>query len=193
MPNIDKIIILDRDGVINHDSDNFIKSPKEWLPIDNSLQAMGQLTSAGYSIYILTNQSGLARGYFTEQMLHKIHDKMITAAKQYGSNIAHIFYCPHGPDDNCACRKPKAGLYQQLVSSFTRDANPDFDFSKVYSVGDSIRDLIAAKTAGAKPVLVRTGKGRYSEEQLGKHDLSNTPVFDDLASFTEQLLTNRNN
>ena len=180
------IIILDRDGVINHDSDKFIKSPEEWIPIDGSMEALGKLTVAGYSIFILTNQSGLARGYFSKQTLSLIHQKMMNTAKKYGAVINHIFYCPHGPNDNCDCRKPKPGLYIQLQELLGNN----YSLKNVPSLGDSIRDLQAAKAAGAQPVLVRTGKGKLSERLLNQNQLQNTPIYNSLADYTKQLLDN---
>jgi len=183
-----KIIILDRDGVINHDSDDFIKSPAEWLPIPGSLEAIGDLCAAGYKVYVLTNQSGIARAYFSLDTLKQIHAKMHSLVEAKGGKIHGVFYCPHGPDDNCDCRKPKAGLYQQL-----QQQNPEIiSFAGIDSIGDSIRDLQAAKTAGANPVLIRTGKGVKSEQTLQQNDLAATPVFDSLAAYTEFLLQSTN-
>jgi D-glycero-D-manno-heptose 1,7-bisphosphate phosphatase len=204
MPNqksLDKILILDRDGVINQDSDDFIKSPDEWLPIESSLEAIARLTKAGYHIFVLSNQSGIARGYFSLEILSEIHEKMHTLVESHGGKIHHVFFCPHGPHDDCDCRKPKAGLYDQLAShlnsytSYSPLASPvDSElnqanlFDKTHSIGDSIRDLQAAVTAGAKPVLVRTGKGIKSEALLDENQLAGTLTFDNLASYTDWLL-----
>jgi len=179
-----KIIILDRDGVINHDSDKFIKSPDEWIPIEGSLEAIGELTKAGYSIFVLTNQSGIAREYFSLDTLSDIHQKMTTLVESHGGAISDIFFCPHGPDDNCDCRKPLSGMYQQLQAKYPEIA----DFNGVPSIGDSIRDLQAACSAGASPVLVKSGKGLKSERLLTENNLEATVVFDSLADYANQLL-----
>jgi len=165
-----KIIILDRDGVINHDSDDYIKSPDEWIPIEGSLEAIGELTKSGYSVFVLTNQSGIAREYFSLDTLNDIHHKMTTLVE------AH--------DDDCDCRKPLAGMYQQLQSKYPEIT----DFNGVHSLGDSIRDLQAARSAGASSVLVRTGKGLKSESLLTDNKLEASPVFDNLADYVHQLL-----
>ena len=182
-----KVIILDRDGVINQDSDAFIKTPEEWQPIDGSIKAIAKLSKAGYAVYVLTNQSGIARGLFSLDTLEAIHNKMCGLVKQAGGKINDIYFCPHGPDDNCNCRKPLSGLYKQLSNDV------DIHFDQVPSIGDSIRDLEAAILAGAKPVLVLTGKGKTSLKNIQSdinHHLKHTPVFDNLAEYVEQLIVN---
>lgn len=181
-----KLIILDRDGVINIESPDFIKTPEEWEPIKGSLEAIGRLSQAGYEIVIITNQSGLGRGLFSANTLAKIHNKMIDYIQQYGGKIQSILFCPHLPDDDCECRKPKDGMYKELASRL------NISFSDVYSVGDSVRDLLAAKKAGALPVLVKTGNGKKSVKQISSEltlGLNDTPVFDNLSSFTNALLS----
>lgn len=174
-----KLIILDRDGVINFDSDQFIKNPDEWIPIPGSLEAIAKLNENGYQVAVATNQSGLARGYMDEPVLRSIHEKMNQALAEVGGKIDYLRYCPHGPDDQCNCRKPKAGMLEAISKFFSTD------LSGVPAVGDSIRDLQAAQTVGADPILVRTGKGERSlqDPQLDP----SIPVYDDLAQFVNQL------
>ena len=146
-------VILDRDGVINEDSDAFIKSPDEWIPIPGSLEAIELLTLKGFRIVVLTNQSGIARGYFNAAMLRRIHERMLSAVKARGGRIEAIFHCPHGPEDCCDCRKPATGLFRAFAQRFR------IDLTGIPAVGDSFRDLEAARRAGASPILVETGKG----------------------------------
>ena len=186
MPN-QKLLILDRDGVINVESPDFVKSPEEWVPIKGSLEAIGRLSQAGYDIVVITNQSGIGRGYFSADMLAKMHARMIDYVQQYGGKIQSILFCPHTPDDECDCRKPKDGMYQELAERL------NIGFGDVYSVGDSVRDLLAAKTAGANPVLVKTGNGKKSLKEIESSPelgLTSAPVFDNLSSFTDALLNN---
>ena len=181
-----KWLILDRDGVINHDSDQFIKNPDEWQPIAGSLEAMAALNLAGYRIVVITNQSGIARGLFDLDTLTQIHRKFKTLLKSCGGEVEHIYFCPHGPDDHCECRKPKSGLFHQFAQDY------DLSLESIYAVGDSIRDLEAALGAGARAVLVRTGKGKNSEASIaapkGDQRLKNLPVFDNLSQFSQTLL-----
>ncbi len=176
-----QLIILDRDGVINQDSDEYIKSPEEWIPIPGSLEAIGRMTCAGYHVVVATNQSGLARGMFDEDTLQRMHEKMRRLAAVYGGVIEGIYYCPHGPDDGCDCRKPRAGLLHQIAADYGRK------LEGVPVVGDSLRDLQAAQSVGARPVLVRTGKGQRTLDKSGT-DLKDVPVFDDLAAFADALV-----
>lgn len=174
-----KLIILDRDGVINFDSDEYIKSPEEWLPISGSLEAIAHLTRAGYTVVVATNQSGVGRGLFDLQTIRRIHEKMQQEVAQAGGNIAAIFFCPHTPDDHCDCRKPKPGLFKQVAQQF------HCDLRGVYAVGDTLRDVEAACAVGALPILVRTGKG----SRIAQQDVpDNVPVYDDLATFVDDLL-----
>lgn len=175
-----RLVILDRDGVINHDSDAYVKSPDEWIPIPGSLDAIARLHQEGYKVVVATNQSGIARKLFTMDTLNRIHQKMIEAVRHKGGEIDGIFFCPHGPADNCNCRKPRAGLYKEIAERMKAN------IAGVYSVGDTARDLVAARAAQALPVLVRTGKG---ERTLQKgQDLEGAPVFADLAAFADALL-----
>jgi D-glycero-D-manno-heptose 1,7-bisphosphate phosphatase len=166
-----RYVLLDRDGVINHDSDHFIKSPEEWLPIDGSLEAIALLNDHGYKVVVVTNQSGLARGLLNAATLEQIHAKMQRMAAEKGGKIDAIYFCPHGPDDECACRKPKPGL----LESFASDHHASLD--EVPVIGDSLRDLQAAQAVGASPMLVKTGKG---EKTLLENPNLNIPVFDNL-------------
>ena len=173
-----KLIILDRDGVINQDSDNYIRSPDEWVAIPGSLEAIARLNQAGYQIVVCTNQSGLARGYFDIEILHAIHAKMLKLLAQHGGYIEAIFYCPHGPDQNCDCRKPKPGMLLEAGQRLKADLQESI------MVGDTERDIQAAQAAGARGVLVRTGKGEWAEKKL-KNTVS---IYDDLAEFSLQMV-----
>lgn len=181
-----KWLILDRDGVINYDSDLFIKSPQEWQAIPGSLEAIADCNRAGYKVVVISNQSGIARGLLDLDTLTAIHDKLRTQLAARGGRLERIYFCPHGPDDNCSCRKPLAGLFQQFA------LEQALDLEGIYAVGDSIRDLQAAAAAGASPVLVRTGKGNRSLEALQALDtddpLRQVPIYADLASFCDALL-----
>ncbi len=161
-----RYILLDRDGVINRDSDDFIKSPEEWLPIEGSLEAIAMLNEHGYKVIVVTNQSGIARGLFDAAMLEKIHDKMHRLVNEKGGAITAVYYCPHGPESTCECRKPKAGLLKAFAADF------DAELAKIFVVGDSLRDLQAAQWVGAQPILVKTGKGQQT--------LNNNPQFNSL-------------
>lgn len=176
-----KLIILDRDGVINHDSDKYIKSPEEWRPIPGSLEAIARLHREGYHVVIATNQSGVARGLFDLNVLSKIHNKMLEAVRATGGEIEAIFFCPHGPDDGCRCRKPLPGLFEEIADRMK------MNLGGVYSVGDTEHDVLAARAVAARPAMVRTGKG---ERALKKSEnLKGVPVFADLAAFADALLS----
>jgi D-glycero-D-manno-heptose 1,7-bisphosphate phosphatase len=176
-----KFVILDRDGVINQDSDHFIKSPQEWIPIEGSLNAIARLSRAGIRVFIATNQSGLARGLFDIETLHAIHQKMLNEVQHQGGTIDAILFCPHGPNDQCDCRKPKPGLYLEVAR------RAGHSIKGVPVIGDSLRDLQAAEAVGARPILVRTGKGERTFAQLADQ-IADITVFDDLASAVEALL-----
>ena len=175
-----KLIILDRDGVINQDSDEYIKCPEEFIPIPGSIEAMARLHRAGYRIAIATNQSGIARGYFDVQTLNHMHEKLLRLLSAQGGQVDGIFYCPHGPEDDCDCRKPKAGLLRDIQRRF------NVNMSGVYAVGDSLRDLQAARSVGAIPILVRTGKGERTIKK--KEGLEGVLIYKDLAEFVDELL-----
>jgi D-glycero-D-manno-heptose 1,7-bisphosphate phosphatase len=175
-----KLAILDRDGVINHDSDNFIKTPEEWLPIPGSLEAIARLNHAGYQVILATNQSGIGRGLFEVSMLNAIHDRMHRALAQIGGRIDAIFFCPHAQEANCACRKPKAGLLEEIARRFS------VDLKGVPSVGDSLRDLQASAAVGAIPILVLTGKGEATRS-AGELPAS-TLIYPDLAAAVRAIV-----
>lgn len=182
MPEIDcrKLIILDRDGVINQDSDDFIKSVDEWIPLPGSLEAMARLTQAGWTVAVASNQSGLARGLFSEATLHAMHQKMHDLLAALGGRVDNLVYCPHGPDEISTCRKPLPGMYEEIAAHF------GCSLQGVPVVGDSLRDLQAAVAVHARPILVRTGKG---ERTLAAGALpEETTVYADLASAVESLL-----
>lgn len=147
-------VILDRDGVINEDSDAYIKSPKEWIPIPGSLEAIAELNRNGFRVAVLTNQAGVARGLFDLATLERIHDKMLSAVKEAGGHIDTVLFCPHGPEDGCDCRKPSPGLFHRFAHEF------QVELRDVPVVGDSLRDMQAAASVGAEPILVETGKGK---------------------------------
>lgn len=187
-----KLLVLDRDGVINQDSDQFIKSPQEWHAIPGSLEAISRLCREDYHVVIITNQSGIARDYFSINTLNRIHQKLLDELNHFGGEISAIFFCPHSEKDNCDCRKPKPGMFFELSE------RSKCDLTEVYAVGDSMRDLEAARSAGARPVLVRTGKGKQTEQDFLKEKPSvfgnsNIPVFDDLSVFVDHLLRSEKN
>lgn len=175
-----KTIILDRDGVINQDSDAYIKSPEEWVPIPGSLEAIAKLSQAGYHILVATNQSGVSRGLFDAEVLAAIHNKMENAIQSQGGKLDGIYYCPHTPDENCSCRKPKPGLLLKIQEDL------NLDLHQTIMVGDSLKDLQAAVAVGAKPVLVLTGKGTKTVQQLA-HD-QQVDTYRNLAHYIDTLL-----
>lgn len=181
-----KLVILDRDGVINEDSESFVKTPEEWRPIPGSLEAIARLCRADYRILISTNQSGIARGLLDIDTLNLIHNRMLNHVRQKGGEIDAIFFCPHSAEDNCECRKPKPGMLQDIA------ARLKVNVTGVPIVGDSLRDLESARAVDALPVLVRTGKGKRTEAGIRAGDwgdgLAQVPVFDDLSGFADALL-----
>jgi D-glycero-D-manno-heptose 1,7-bisphosphate phosphatase len=175
-----KMIILDRDGVINHDSPDFIKSPAEWVPIPGSLEAIARLNQAGYRVVIASNQSGIARELFDMTILNAIHHKLHANAQVVGATIDAIFFCPHAAIDNCDCRKPKAGMFDEIAKRFK------VNLRGVPTVGDSLRDLQAGFISGCAPYLVLTGKGQKTYDTGGLPP--GTQVFTDLAAMVNLLL-----
>ncbi len=175
------LIIMDRDGVINYDSDEYIKSPKEWIPIPHSLNAIMRLHQAGHQLVVATNQSGIGRGYYSRDVLNAIHQKMKDELSAIGGHLDGIYICPHTPDDACDCRKPKPGMLLEIARDFNAD------LKQAYYVGDSIRDIQAAQAVGCLPVLVKTGNG---EETLAKHaaELKDVPVYADLAAVAGSII-----
>ncbi|QWD63884.1 D-glycero-beta-D-manno-heptose 1,7-bisphosphate 7-phosphatase [Polynucleobacter sp. MWH-UH2A] len=183
-----KLIILDRDGVINEDRDDYVKSVDEWIPIPGSLEAIALLNQAGYQIAIATNQSGLARGYFTINELHAMHSKMDKLLKPLGGNIDSIFFCPHTDAHACDCRKPAPGLMKEIALRYKRTDTKQ-PLLGVPIVGDSLRDLQAGVVLGASPHLVLTGKG---QKTLAKGELpEGTQIHADLMAFANSLLANK--
>ena len=176
-----KLVILDRDGVINEDSVNFIKTPNEWIPIQDSLESIALLNQSGFKVVIATNQSGISRGLFDVSTLNLIHEKMFKLLSQQGGHIDAIFFCPHRAEENCECRKPKTGMLKEIAHRFS------INLKNVPAIGDSLRDLQAFDTAGAQPSLVKTGKG---EETLAKGGLpKNTWICENLAEATQRIIT----
>ena len=176
------LFILDRDGVINYDSADFIKSADEWIPIPGSLEAISRLSQNGYRIVIISNQSGIARRKLNIDDLNEIHQKMMTNLAQFGGSVEAIFFCPHGPRQGCDCRKPKPGMLFDIANRL------HISLKDVYFVGDSQRDIDAAQAAGAKPVLVRTGNGAVLDDS--GNIPTDVPVYSDLAEFVDTLLSN---
>lgn len=176
-----KLIILDRDGVINFDSPHFIKNPDEWKPIPGSLSAIAALSHAGYRVVVASNQSGVGRGLFDMATLNAINDKMVRAVTQIGGRIDAFFYCPHTPEADCECRKPKTAMLREIAERFAADLRG------VPMVGDALRDLQCAQSVGALPILVRTGKGEAVFQARQYPD--NTLVFQDLSDAAQALIT----
>ena len=174
------LLILDRDGVINRDSDSFIKSVDEWVALPGSIEAIAALSRNGYEIHVATNQSGLWRGLFSQSELNAMHEKLRNLVAEQGGQIASIQFCPHGPEEGCECRKPNPGMYSNIA------AIAGVDLAGVPVVGDSLRDLQAAAAVGARPVLVKTGKGLRTLEAGGLPP--DTLIFDDLADVARYLL-----
>lgn len=182
-----KLVILDRDGVVNQDSANFIKKPDEWIPIPGSLEAIALLNQSGFRVALATNQSGIARGLFDMIELNNIHDKMHRALALVGGRIDAIFYCPHSAENHCNCRKPKIGMIEDIGRRFSVSLN------EVYGIGDAYRDLKAFSDAGCKPILVETGKGEETlaaAENADKALPANTLVFADLAEAVHHIIGN---
>ncbi|MDH1264898.1 D-glycero-beta-D-manno-heptose 1,7-bisphosphate 7-phosphatase [Pseudomonas sp. GD03944] len=174
-----KLLILDRDGVINQDSDAYIKSLEEWIPIPGSIEAIARLSKAGWTVAVATNQSGLARGYYGPEALEAMHARLRELVAEQGAEVGLIVHCPHGPNDGCDCRKPKPGMLRQIAAHY------GVSLDGVWFVGDSSGDLEAACTVDCQPVLVKTGKGMIT---AGKALPAGTLVFDDLAAVAAHLL-----
>ena len=174
------MVILDRDGVINHDSDQYIKSVEEWIPIDGSLPAIARLNAAGYRVSVATNQSGLARGYFDRSVLDAMHDRLRRLLADQGGRIEAIAFCPHLPEDGCDCRKPQPGMLLQIARQCS------VDLTDCIYVGDNYKDIEVARAVGARPVLVETGKGLRTLAQYGP--IEGVSVYPDLAAFVDDFL-----
>lgn len=176
-----KLIILDRDGVINVDSDEYVKHPDEWHPLPASLEAIARLSRAGWKVVVASNQSGLARGYFDAAILNAMHQKCRDLLAPLGGTIDAFFICPHGPEDNCNCRKPAPGMFFEIGRRF------DISLKGVPAVGDSLRDLQASAAAGCSPWLVQTGNG--AKTRLSADLPATTQFAHDLADVADKLLT----
>lgn len=180
-----QVVILDRDGVINVDSSDYIRSSDQWQPIEGSIEAIARLSKAGFRIFVVTNQSGLARGYFSADDLQAMHDKMIKLVHKAGGRIEKVFHCPHGPDEGCDCRKPATGMLEQLENYLGQPV------ANAWLVGDSLKDIQLAHAKHCNAVLVRTGNGSESEQQLASLDAEsdqNTTIVDDLAAASEFII-----
>lgn len=180
-----RLVILDRDGVINEDSDAFIKSLDEWIPLPGSIAAIARLSQGGFTVVVATNQSGLGRGLFADSDLAAMHQRLRELVAAKGGHIAAIYHCPHKPDDGCSCRKPLPGLLDRLAADLR------VPLAGAAVVGDSLRDLEAGLARGCQPFLVRTGKGRGTEQKLraSAHPLLDSlRIFDTLADCADYLL-----
>jgi D-glycero-D-manno-heptose 1,7-bisphosphate phosphatase len=178
-----RLVILDRDGVINHDSDEFVKSPSEWLPIDGSIEAIAELSNAGFTVAVATNQSGIGRKLLDMPTLKAIHKKMRQAVTDAGGDLGRIVFCPHHPDDNCDCRKPSPGMFRKLARQYGAPING------VPMVGDSERDIVAAKAVSGRPILVLTGNGQRTAAVLAEKDEA-VETYADLQAAAKQLIAN---
>jgi D-glycero-D-manno-heptose 1,7-bisphosphate phosphatase len=177
------LVILDRDGVINEDSDDYIKSVDEWIPLPGAIDAIARLSNAGFDVVVATNQSGLGRGLFTLDDLEAMHQKLVTLVEQAGGRIAGIFYCPHTPEDECQCRKPKPGLLDAIAAEMGQPV------AGCPIIGDSLRDLQAGVARGCRPILVKTGKGARTLTKLASDPIcSSTVVVADLAAAADYLI-----
>lgn len=174
-----KLIILDRDGVINQDSDAYIKSLEEWIPIPGSIEAIARLSKAGWTVAVATNQSGVGRGYYSEATLQSMHERLCALVAGQGGKVDLIRYCPHSPEVGCDCRKPAPGLFHQIAQGLHAD------LAGVPTVGDSLRDLQAGIAVGCSPFLVRTGKGQSTQHKALPEG---TLIFDNLAAVADHLL-----
>ena len=175
-----KLAILDRDGVINFDSDNYIKSPAEWRPIPGSIEAIARLNQHGFRIAVASNQSGIGRGLFDMATLNAINDKMMEMVFRQGGRIDAVFFCPHTPTEDCNCRKPRTGMFEEIANRFHAE------LKGVPCIGDSLKDMQAADAVGAQPILVMTGKGAKTREEGGLP--RKTIFFDDLAEASRHLI-----
>ncbi|MDR5860092.1 D-glycero-beta-D-manno-heptose 1,7-bisphosphate 7-phosphatase [Halomonas eurihalina] len=179
-----KLVILDRDGVINQDSDDYVKSLDEWIAYPAAIEAIARLHRAGWQVAVATNQSGIARGYYDENVLAGMHQHMLSLVHAAGGELAHIAYCPHGPDDDCQCRKPLPGMLHEIRQALDL---PSLEGS--WMVGDSLRDIQAGEAAGCHQALVLTGKGERTLEKHPEIATSSVGVFPDLAAFADWLLS----
>jgi D-glycero-D-manno-heptose 1,7-bisphosphate phosphatase len=176
-------IILDRDGVINYESQEYIKSPDEWIAIPGSLEAIARLNKAGFKVLVATNQSGVARGYYDLETLDAIHEKLMRELAEVGGYVEEIFFCPHHPEENCECRKPKVGLIQQIKEKYK------FDLNQTYFIGDNKTDIELAEAVGCLPILVLTGKGQKTLDEYS--ELKSVLHFLNLEKAVDFILANK--
>ena len=178
-----RLVILDRDGTINADSDEYVKSADEWQPLPGALDAIAKLNHAGWHVVVASNQSGLGRGLFDVAALNAMHAKMHKLVAAAGGRIDAVFYCPHSPEETCNCRKPQPGLYEQIGERY------GMDLQGVHTVGDTLRDLQAGTAVGCVPHLVLTGKGaKFRDQPLSADFPADTRTHDDLSAFADWLL-----
>jgi D-glycero-D-manno-heptose 1,7-bisphosphate phosphatase len=178
-----KLVILDRDGTVNQDSDDYVKTPEEWLPLPGALEAIARLNHAGWHVVLASNQSGLGRGLFDVSTLNAMHAKMHRMLAAVGGRVDAVFYCPHAPDEGCRCRKPEPGLFEQIGERY------GLDLRGVPMAGDSARDVLAGVAVGCEPHLVLTGKGAaYRGRRLPDTFPPETRVHADLAAFADFLI-----
>lgn len=177
-----RLVILDRDGVINHDSDDFVRTPDEWLPIDGSIEAIARLSGAGFTVAVATNQSGIGRKLLDKPALDAMHEKLRSLVKDAGGDVDRIVYCPHHPDDGCDCRKPAPGLYLKLSRQY------GVPLDGVPVVGDSERDLVAARAVNGRPILVLTGNGKNAATDMMRRG-DTVETYADLDSVATQLIS----
>ncbi|MBU3651820.1 MAG: D-glycero-beta-D-manno-heptose 1,7-bisphosphate 7-phosphatase [Limnohabitans sp.] len=178
-----KLVILDRDGTINQDRDDYVKSPEEWVPLPGALEAIARLNHAGWRVVVASNQSGLGRGLFDVATLNAMHAKFYKLLAAAGGRVDAVFYCPHGPEESCHCRKPQPGLFEQIRDRY------GMELKGVPAVGDSLRDLQAGAAAGCDPHLVLTGKGEALRDQpVPAHFPAGTRAHADLSAFVDWLL-----
>ncbi len=178
-----RYVLLDRDGVINCDSDDYIKSVAEWQPIEGSLEGIALLNQQGYQIVVITNQSGIGRGFYSHETLEQMHAKMRRLLAEKGGSIAAIYYCPHLPGDHCDCRKPKPGMLHAFSNA------TGADFAGTYFVGDTWNDVATALAVNAIPLLVKTGKGMRT---IAEHPEMNIPIFENLYAAAEYIIAHQN-
>lgn len=182
MNNNIKLVVLDRDGVINEDRVDYVKSIEEWVTIPGSLEAIAKLNQHGWKVVLMTNQSGIGKGIYSDETLKKVHNHMEQLLGSHHGHIEKIYYCPHHPDDDCLCRKPRPGMLQKISQDFAIDG------SQTYVVGDAIRDIEAAVSAGFKPILVETGKGKQTFSQH-RDALKDVKKVVDLATAVDFILS----
>lgn len=184
-----KLIILDRDGVINKESKDYIKNPTEWIPIAGSLEAIADLTRAGYTICVATNQSGVGRGYFDLAMLNNIHKALFDAVAKHGGKIHKIYFCPHAPTESCNCRKPKTGMVEQIAADFNITLPELSKFDPIF-IGDSLRDLQLGLATGCKVFLVTSDDSHGAEtlKEITPQIKQQISIVHDLAAATKQIL-----